>query len=77
MASKKQQTRRLTAALTREDDEFVAQCLEVDVASQGKTVEAALKNLTEALELYFEDSDEVPSAAPIIAPVDVKLRRAS
>ena len=74
-ATKKKHTQRLTAAVTRDEDLFVAQCLEVDVASQGDTVEDALQNLTEALELYFEDSDVVPSAAPIIAPVEVRLRR--
>ena len=48
-------TMRLTAAINKEDDMFVAQCLEVDVASQGDTIESALANLKEALELYFED----------------------
>ena len=46
---------RLTAAVTNEDGGFVAQCLEVDVASQGESFEEALANLREALELYFED----------------------
>jgi predicted RNase H-like HicB family nuclease len=65
---------RLTAAVRQEGDGYVAQCLEVDVASQGQTVEEALKNLKEALELYFEDvptSSALPT--PIIAPVDIKL----
>ena len=43
-----------TASIWQEDDWFIAQCLEVDIASQGETEEAALDNLTEALELYFE-----------------------
>jgi len=64
---------RLTAALTLEDELYVAQCLEVDVASQGETVERALANLQEALELYFEDGEAVPTSAPIIAPVEVTL----
>ena len=38
----------------REGDWFVAQCLEVDVTSQGKTEDEALRNLREALELHFE-----------------------
>jgi predicted RNase H-like HicB family nuclease len=65
---------RLTAAITREDDVYVAQCLEVDVASQGSSVENALDMLREALELYFEDMPP-PSAsrAPIIAPLDVAI----
>jgi predicted RNase H-like HicB family nuclease len=44
----------LTAILTREDDGFVALCPEVDVASQGGTVEEAKANLKEAVELFFE-----------------------
>ena len=42
------------ASIWQEDDWFVAQCLEVDVASQGETAEAALTNLREAVKLYFE-----------------------
>jgi predicted RNase H-like HicB family nuclease len=44
----------LTANVWREDDMFIAQCLEFDVASQGHTVEEALDNLREAVELYLE-----------------------
>jgi predicted RNase H-like HicB family nuclease len=46
--------RLFTASVWQENDWFVAQCLEVDVASQGESKEAALSNLREALELYFE-----------------------
>ena len=46
--------RSLTAVLIREGDGFVALCPEVDVASQGDTVEEAKKNLREAVELFFE-----------------------
>ena len=42
------------AAVWKEGDWFVAQCLEVDVASQGDTESEALENLKEALELHFE-----------------------
>jgi predicted RNase H-like HicB family nuclease len=45
---------RLTASIWQEHDWFVAQCLEVDVASQGETEQEALANLKEALELHFE-----------------------
>ncbi len=38
----------------REGDWYVSQCLELDIASQGKTEEEALANLKEALELHFE-----------------------
>ncbi len=46
--------RSFPATVWREGDWFVAQCLDVDVASQGETEEEALSNLKEALELYFE-----------------------
>jgi predicted RNase H-like HicB family nuclease len=46
--------RRLTAIIEREDNDFVALCPELDVASQGRTVNEARKNLQEALELFFE-----------------------
>ena len=62
----------LTAAVTREPPWYVARCLEVEVTSQGESVEDALANLKEALELYFEDN-AVPRdiKPPIIAPVEL------
>ena len=50
-------TRQLTAILTREGDGYVALCPELDIASQGPTVEEARSNLVEALELFFETAD--------------------
>lgn len=47
---------RLTALIEREDDGYVALCPEVDVASQGDSIEEARNNLTEALELFFENA---------------------
>jgi predicted RNase H-like HicB family nuclease len=54
-----------TAAVVREDDWYIARCLEVEVASQGRTVEEALVNLSEALELYFEDEPTPPASEPV------------
>ncbi len=45
----------LTATLTPEEGGFVARCLELDVTSEGDTVEEALAMLREAVELYLED----------------------
>lgn len=67
---------RLTAAVTREGTWYVAQCLEVDVASQGETVEEALTNLQEAIALHFEDVTDAAAelrASPIIAPIELDL----
>lgn len=62
----------LTAAVTHEPPWYVARCLDVEVTSQGETVQEALANLREALELYFEDTP-LPEAAdpPIIVSVEI------
>ena len=46
-----------TAILEREGDVYVALCPELDIASQGKTVEEATANLKEAVELFLECAD--------------------
>jgi predicted RNase H-like HicB family nuclease len=69
-------TLELSAVVWREDGIYVALCPEFDVASQGKSVEEALRNLKEALELYLEDEDvEKPSRAeaPIVTIVKVDV----
>ncbi len=64
----------VTVVVTRDDDRFVAQCVEVDVSSFGDTPEEALTMVTEALELWFED---VPFpdhlSRPIVTTVDLHL----
>lgn len=53
--------KQLTAIIEREGDGYVSLCPELDVASQGGTIEEARDNLREALELFFESAspDEV------------------
>jgi predicted RNase H-like HicB family nuclease len=46
--------RTFTASVWQEGNWFVAQCLEIDIASQGETETEALANLEEALSLHFE-----------------------
>ena len=47
-------TKTITATIWREDDGYVSLCSELDIASQGSTVEEARTNLREAVELFFE-----------------------
>ncbi|MBA3630598.1 MAG: type II toxin-antitoxin system HicB family antitoxin [Actinobacteria bacterium] len=63
---------RFTAAISHEPPWYVARCLEIEVASQGESVEQALANLKEALELYYEDTP-LPEGGepPIIASVEL------
>ena len=49
--------RSLTTVIEQEGDGYVALCPELDIASQGATVESARANLAEALKLFFETAD--------------------
>lgn len=62
---------RFSASLWREGAWVIAQCLEVDVASQGESEAAALANLQEALALHFEEP--VATAGPHIATIEVEV----
>lgn len=68
-------TLRLTARVWREGDQYVSQCVEVDVASYGDTPEEAIAMLREALELYFDDTTSVDDlhTDAFTAPVEVRL----
>ncbi len=50
--------RQLTAIIEREGDGYVALCPELDIASQGDSVEQARGNLKEAVELFLETADD-------------------
>jgi len=57
----------LTAIIEREDDGFVSLCPELDIASQGATIEDARANLVEALTLFFETASDSEVARRIAA----------
>ena len=64
--------RTLTAAVHQEDDWFVAQCLEVDVASQGESIPEALDNLRQAVELYLsETADPLVTPTPLVTAFQI------
>jgi predicted RNase H-like HicB family nuclease len=48
----------LTAIIEREGNGYVALCPELDIASQGNSIEEARNNLREALELFFENASQ-------------------
>ncbi|MGA2940049.1 MAG: type II toxin-antitoxin system HicB family antitoxin [Syntrophobacteraceae bacterium] len=48
--------KQLTAIIEREGDGYVSLCPELDIASQGDTIEEARNNLREAVELFFESA---------------------
>jgi hypothetical protein len=63
--------RTFNAATWQDGEWFIAQCLEVDVASQGETEEEALENLRDALELHF--TPPVATLAPQVHAVEVEI----
>ena len=50
---------RFTAVISKEDEWYVAQCLEIDVVSQGESETIAVNNLSDALELYLDEPHSV------------------
>ena len=58
---RRKMTKQLTAIIEKEGDGYVSLCPEVDVASQGRSVDEARANLQEALELFFKTAspDEI------------------
>jgi predicted RNase H-like HicB family nuclease len=63
--------RTFTASIMWDGDWYVAQCVEVDVASQGETEEEALANLRDALALHF--TPPVATALPGLRPVEIEI----
>lgn len=64
--------RKFTATVWQEGDWHVAQCIEVDVVSQGNTEQEALKNLAEAIQLYFETPTVAASTSKLMT-VEVEI----
>ncbi len=72
------QVRRFTALIEREEEMYVALCPELDIASQGKTIQEARSNLVEAIELFFETASpaEVETRLPgevYVTPIEVHI----
>lgn len=63
-----------TASVWQEDEWFIAQCIEVDVASQGESEEAALENLRDALVLHF--TPPVATLVPRVRTLEVEVAAA-
>ncbi len=64
-----------TAIIKKGEKQFVALCPELDVASQGPTIETALENLKEAVELYIEEMgvpDGVGKNKTLVTSFEVK-----
>ena len=59
--------------IQKEENWYVAKCLDNNVASQGKTIEEAIKNLKEALELYYQNEEPIIPKEVLITTVEVTI----
>lgn len=71
-------TRTFTAIVQREGDGYVSLCPELDVASQGDTIEEARSNLREAVELFLETASPEEVAGRLheesyVTPLEVRV----
>lgn len=57
--------------IQKEENWYVAKCLDNNIASQGKTIEEAMKNLKEALELYMQNEEPVKPKEIYITTLEV------
>ena len=62
-----------TAAVWQEGSWYIAQCREFEIASQGRTREEAIDNLSEAIELHFEPP--VATIIPEIVAIEAEVER--
>jgi len=65
---------RFSASIWQEGEWFIAQCVQVDVASQGTTEDEALENLRDALELHF--TQPVATIVPHVRDIEVDIKAA-
>ncbi len=63
-----------SASIWQEGDWYIAQCIQVDIASQGATEDEALDNLRDALELHF--IPPVATIVPHVRDIEVDIRAA-
>lgn len=63
--------RDFNAVIVKEGDWYVAQCLQIDIASQGESEEEALSNLNDALKLHF--TPPVATVLPIVRHFELEL----
>lgn len=71
-------THQLTAIIEKEGSHYTALCPQLDIASQGKSIKEARKNLIEAIELFFEHASpsEVKRRVPTeiyVTPLEVSV----
>ena len=57
----------------KEEDWYVAKCIDNSIASQGKSIEEALNNLKEAIELYYQDEKPITPKQVLVTTLEVTI----
>lgn len=57
----------------KEENWYVAKCIDNSIASQGKSIEEALNNLKEAIELYYQDENPIMPKQVLVTTVEVTI----
>ena len=64
---------RYNVIIQKEENWYVAKCVDNNVASQGKTIEEAMSNLKEALELYLQDDNTIKPKEIFVTTLEVAI----
>ena len=64
---------RYNVIVQKEDEWYVAKCIDNNITSQGKTIEESIKNLKEAIELYYENEEPVTPKETYVTTLEVAI----
>jgi predicted RNase H-like HicB family nuclease len=64
-------TQTFTVILYKEDDMYIAECLDIGTVDQGITIEEAINNLKEATRLYLEEVNQVKIIPRLVTTMEV------
>lgn len=64
-------TKTFTVTIYKEEDMYIAECLDVGTVDQGSTIEEAINNLREATKLYLEECPDVEAIPRLVTTMEV------
>lgn len=64
---------RYNVIVQKEENWYVAKCIDNNIASQGKTIEESIKNLKEAIELYYENEEPILPKETYVTTLEVAI----
>lgn len=64
---------RYNVIVQKEENWYVAKCVDNNIASQGKTIEESIMNLKEAIELYYENEEPILPKETYVTTLEVAI----